>query len=344
MKGKKSKTAANKLRGIYTRGNTFWFTYRLAGKKHFHSLGTSDYSEAVQKALEIRQNPELTPTAVFEHEISAFVAHKLEKDKFSEFSAGRKVYTLNAFARATGRANPALVTAADVETFYRQAQTRIKESTVQGYIGTIRSFFNYLLKVRKVRVNPVAGLELARLDEKGREKFCTPALRDKLIAEAPTDELRMILFLGFHAGLRKNEIVQARPEWFDLKAGSLNVRASATFRPKDREERTIPLTTAFRAFLGRHGLPEPFVLRPDTKDSKGNYRFNLGRLFGLYMKDQTCVWVTPHVMRHTFASLLASAGVSIYKIAKWLGDDVETAQKHYAKLLPGDTDIEKAFQ
>ena len=35
--------------------------------------------------------------------------------------------------------------------------------------------------------------------------------------------------------------------------------------------------------------------------------------------------MTPHIMRHTFASLLASAGVSIYKIAKWLGDDVDMA-------------------
>ena len=32
-------------------------------------------------------------------------------------------------------------------------------------------------------------------------------------------------------------------------------------------------------------------------------------------------------MRHTCASLLASPGVSIYKIAKWLGDDVRTVQR-----------------
>jgi integrase len=41
---------------------------------------------------------------------------------------------------------------------------------------------------------------------------------------------------------------------------------------------------------------------------------------------------TPHIARHTFASLLASAGVSIYKIAQWLDDDVRVVQQHYAKL------------
>ncbi len=35
--------------------------------------------------------------------------------------------------------------------------------------------------------------------------------------------------------------------------------------------------------------------------------------------------------------------VSIYKIALWLGDDVRVVQRHYAKLLPKDEDIERAF-
>ena len=39
-------------------------------------------------------------------------------------------------------------------------------------------------------------------------------------------------------------------------------------------------------------------------------------------------------MRHTFASLLAIAGVSIFKIAQWLGDDVRVVERHYAHLLP----------
>jgi hypothetical protein len=48
-------------------------------------------------------------------------------------------------------------------------------------------------------------------------------------------------------------------------------------------------------------------------------------------------------MRHTFASLLAIAGVSIFKIAQWLGDDVKVVERHYAHLLPQDSDIERAF-
>jgi site-specific recombinase XerD len=48
------------------------------------------------------------------------------------------------------------------------------------------------------------------------------------------------------------------------------------------------------------------------------------------------------VMRHTFASLLVQAGVSVYKVARWLGDGVEVVEEHYGHLAPKDSDIEKA--
>ena len=60
--------SGRKLSGIYTHGKTFWFTYRLHGKKHFHSLETEDYGEVVRKALAIRQAPALEPAAVFARE------------------------------------------------------------------------------------------------------------------------------------------------------------------------------------------------------------------------------------------------------------------------------------
>jgi integrase len=57
------------------------------------------------------------------------------------------------------------------------------------------------------------------------------------------------------------------------------------------------------------------------------------------MKAQAVGWVTPHVMRHTFASLLAIDGKSIYKIAAWLGDTVRVTERVYAHLCPQDGDV-----
>src|SRR5206468_3924219 len=77
---------------------------------------------------------------------------------------------------------------------------------------------------RIARCNPVKDVKVARTVGRARKDFCTYDLRDRLIREAPTEELRFILFCGFHAGLRFQEIVEARPFWFDLESCYLHLR------------------------------------------------------------------------------------------------------------------------
>jgi integrase len=86
------------------------------------------------------------------------------------------------------------------------------------------------------------------------------------------------------------------------------------------------------------------MLHPEKEHGRNRYRYDFTRPFTEYMKQQGCEWVTPHIMRHTFASLLASANVSIFKIATYLGDDVRVVQRHYAKLLPEPGALDAAFQ
>jgi site-specific recombinase XerD len=79
--------------------------------------------------------------------------------------------------------------------------------------------------------------------------------------------------------------------------------------------------------LGESDETAPFMLKPFVKKGAALYRYDFRRPFREYVKRQGCAWVTPHVMRHTFASLLVSKGVSIYKVAVWMGDDVRVVQK-----------------
>jgi len=336
-------SGAGKIRGIYRRGNIFWFTRMEDGQRIQVSLGTSDYGEAVLNATKIIHHPFLNDSEPLDQEIEAFLAHKTRQNEYSHASVESKQYALKEFARFTGKYRVGDVSAADIDRFYRLLQARVSESTAQGYITTLRSFFNRLVELKKLRINPVEDVKLARLDRKGRVRFCVPEEREKLIGNAPDDAMKFILYCGFHAGLRKNEIIEARPEWFDLERGLLHVRASETFRPKDREARTIPLTSEFHEFSKHFGLRSPFLLHPEVPHGKSRYRWDFRRPWKNYMKVQGLGWVTPHVMRHTFASLLASKGASIYKIAQWLGDDVAVVQRHYARLLPKDEDIEVAF-
>jgi integrase len=218
----------------------------------------------------------------------------------------------------------------------------LHEGTAHTYLNALRSFFNWAVDENLTRENPVFKLKLGRVLHAPRRRLCTFKQRDQILAGAPNNDLRFILYCGFHAGLRKKEIIEARPEWFDLERGVLHVVQTATFTPKDKEDRTIPLTAEFKEFLKSYGLQSPFMLKPAVEQGKSLYRYDFDRPYFAYLVPLGYRWVTPHVMRHTFGSLLASSGCSIFKVAVWMGDEVRTAQKYYAHLLPVDSDIELA--
>ena len=340
-KAKSNKGA--KVKGIYLRGNIFWLTYRVDGKKKWESLDTDDHAEAVSRAQEILADPLLLGSGAWPPEIEAFLAHKVAANEYSRKSASAKQWALREFADQCGKDSPAKVTKGDCEQFYDTLRKRVSESTAQGYMATLRSFFGWMVHKKKLRKNPVADVKLARLDAKGRGKFCAEEERDRLIDSCTRTDLRYVLYCGFHAGLRKDEIIQSERDWFDLDRGFLEVKETPHFRPKDRTARHIPLTKEFLAFLRAHEWGTGFMLHPENAPKRNGYRWDFRKPFADHVTSQGLAWVTPHVMRHTFASLLAINNASIFKIATWLGDDVRVVQTHYAKLLPQDEDIERAF-
>jgi integrase len=338
-------------RGIYKRGNLYWFAIQKDKKRHFIPLRTADLSEAIRKVAKLRHSPELQSGLVMRHAVDRFIACMSERNArgesggWAKATAGSKNYVLIAFADWCGDVMPSEIDPDRIRKYYQERLHATSAATAYGNVMTIRSFFNWCRDVEKtVRENPCAALRLYPPLSKGRREYCDPATVAKLIDECEREDLKFVLFCGFHAGLRALEIVEARPFWFDLKSGLLHLRKTATIQFKDREERTIPLTSQFLAFIrDQYGLREPFMLHPEKKHGKNRYRYDFKRPFYEYMKAKNCEWVTPHIMRHTFASILASADHSIFKIATYLGDEVRVVQKHYAKLLPEAGALDSAF-
>jgi len=331
-------------RGIYQRGETYWLTYQSGGKRTRISLETSDFAEAVKRAAELRAHPTLQPSEGIEADVTRFIAYKRERGDYTRDSAESKGYVLKKFARWLGEVTTASVSTKTIQSFYDETREQHSLSTANSYLMMIRAFFRWSCEIAKItRANPCASIKQIDAKSAARLDFCTRAQRDTLIEKCTREDLKFVLFCGFHAGMRFQEIVQAKAFWFDLNEKMIHLRKTETMQFKDGEERSVPMTSQFHAFLATYGLREPFMLRPDVTMGKSIYRYDFGRPFSGHVKACGLPWVTPHVMRHTFASLLASAGTSIYLISEWLGDDVRVVQRHYARLLPLHGEIEKAF-
>jgi integrase len=333
-------------RGIYLRGSIYWLNFQRHGKRNFISLETSDFTEALKRAAEMRAAPALVPGQGFERDIESFLAYKRRRNEFTASSAHGRGFILRAFARWIDKLSPADVTAADIQAFYDLKLHERSATTANSYLSILRSFFQWCVRpANLIRRNPCLAIDQAVDEHAGitMRNFCHEDQRDQLIRTAKRDDLKFILYCGFHAGLRKQEIIEAQSFWFDMDAGLVHLRRTATMNFKDREERTIPMTKQFQAFLREYGLREPYMLQPDVKYGKNRYRYDFTRPFKEHVTEQGMPWVTIHTMRHTFASLLVSNGVSLYKIAVWLGDDPRVVDRRYARLKPKDPDIERAF-
>ena len=369
-KGKKT-SRRTKIRGIWRNKNGFWYFSKMRnGKRSTVALGTKDEMEAAKIALELVDSPELGLPGEFEAEINAFIDAKVKANKFSRFTATQRKTVLLDFMRWLGE-NPRVnkVSQSDVLAFYEYKKKKVVETTAQSYVtGVLGSFFTWLKVERKViSKSPVDGIKLPRIDTKSaaKSRFCSEELRDRLLAgwenipEAILDKTRskwigFVLHAGFDAGMRKNEIIEARPEWFVLKndgagnfKGVINIGKTPTFVPKDREARTIPMSQVFVSYLQKYPFEKgKWCIASEKVRGKAEYRYDFERPYKTYIDwiakelEQDLAWVTPHVMRHTFASLLASSGVSLYKIAKWLGDTPATTEKHYAHLQAEDDDVD----
>ena len=156
--------------------------------------------------------------------------------------------------------------------------------------------------------------------------------------------MAFICYCGLHAGLRKEEIIEARPDWFDLRAKLLHVQNTDTFTVKDRDNRTIPLTDEFVDWLQAWPMPGPYCLAPHARKGKHRYRWDFRKQWEGLMEDSGLPSFTFHDLRRTFASLHVSAGTSIYKVAKWLGDEVRVVEESYGHLIPQDLEINKAWE
>jgi integrase len=142
-----------------------------------------------------------------------------------------------------------------------------------------------------------------------------------------------VILAGIHAGLRiKAEALSLRWVDVDLKRGLLTVQAAYA---KNHTNRTVPINSVLRDALGRlqeaaNGSEYVFT-SPRTKKAFKSIRnaFELAREKAGLGED-----VTPHTLRHTFASRLAMAGVDPRTIQELGGWKSLALVERYSHLSP----------
>lgn len=340
-----------KIKGIYRMADSqyYWFRWTQDGIRNAVSLKTSDLGEAIQKAQSIRdgaavmwQQKQEQPITQLTKLVDDYLnkAQARSKKALRPRTANRRNRTLLQFIRQAKITSVADITTRAIEGWL----AGFGAETACTYGRSIHTFCKYLVEKRLLS-SEVLKFDLPCRPSNGRKSWLAMDKANKVIAAATDPNLKCILFCGFHAGLRKSEITNLKVGWFDLGQGLLHVQndPDGGFVLKDRDNRVVPLTPAFQAFLATYlqgRAADQYVLAPEKSNGeRREYRYDWKRIFYSHMR--ACgVKCTPHDMRRSFASNLVSKGISIYKVARWLGDGVVVVEKSYGHLAPADRDVD----
>ena len=225
-------------------------------------------------------------------------------------------------------------------------QKELKKVTQDYYIIAIRGFLNYLAK-RDIKTLPSEKIELGKTQDREVE-FLEPLEVEKLLSVVVGEDLssvrdRAILSLLFSTGLRVSELTGLNRDSINFESGEFPVRG------KGGKIRLVFISDSakkiIRDYLEKRKDVEPALFirirdkkskEEDNKAKDANLRLtprSVQRIVRKYaIRAGIVKKVTPHTLRHSFATDLLFNGADIRSVQTMLGHSSITTTQIYTHI------------
>jgi integrase/recombinase XerC len=227
------------------------------------------------------------------------------------------------------------------------AEKSLNKRSVSRKISTLKSFFKFMMREGEVKNNPAVSLIYPKL-EKPLPKFLTEdEIRKILDLPAGEDILdlrdRAILEFLYSTGARVSELSASKINDLDLISGIVKVMG------KGRKERLLPLgepaVLSLKKYLDKRTDKNPsiFINRRYGSLTERGVRLLVDKYI---RKASVSFKVSPHTLRHSFATHLLNRGADLRSVQELLGHSsiattqvythltIDTLKKVYDKAHP----------
>ena len=200
-----------------------------------------------------------------------------------------------------------------------------KPSTISRGLASIRSFYQYEVKEQKIEKDPTEGIQSPKIEKRVPSVLTSNEVA--LLLEQPknidlkgTRDKAMLEF-AYATGMRVTEIISLNIEDVDLERGYATCR-------NGKKERTVPLGNISLKALKDYVQNARDVMIKDKNEKALFVNVNGQRLTRQgfwkiikYYKEQAHIEkdITPHVLRHSFATHLLQNGADLKSIQTMLG-------------------------
>ncbi len=218
-----------------------------------------------------------------------------------------------------------------------------KKSSIHRKVASLRSFLRYLCREGILENNPAMLVSSPRVERKLPNHLSIEQMI-RFIESPETETVlgkrdRAILELLYASGLRVSELVGLNLSDIDFTNQTLRVKG------KGRKERMVPFGNHAKEALEKYlGVRGELLIEadPDERDPLAvfmNYQGtrittrSVGRMLDKYCKQCADVHhVSPHALRHSFATHLLDAGADLRTIQELLGHARLTTTQQYTHV------------
>jgi integrase/recombinase XerC len=214
------------------------------------------------------------------------------------------------------------------------------KSTIARKLATLRSYYKYLVKAHKLAASPVSVIRTPRQDKR-LPKCLDISQIDSLLAAPDTSTFlgardRAIMETIYSGGLRIGELVSINMEDLDEFSHAIRIRG------KGKKERLAPLGAKAMEAIGvylasfRRELAAPvpgkgplFVNRAAKRLSERSIRRKLDKYL---LMAGIPIHISPHALRHSFATHMLNAGADLRSVQEMLGHESLSTTQIYTHL------------
>ena len=211
--------------------------------------------------------------------------------------------------------------------------------TIMNETVQIRMFVNFALSRKMISDDPLAGLKIPKVKSCGQ--VCWTPNEIASILGALDGPYRDVFAIWAETGMRFAEV--AGLEWNDIDFANnvILLRPKDGWRPKNGEERAVPMSPGVRSMLAAR--PREFrwvyTMQPSTKFPLGDHQLQESRLLA-YLKrrlEQLGLGGMIHSFRHSFITNARVAGTPEAIVRQWVGHLDREVTKIYTHILSPDS-------
>jgi len=211
-------------------------------------------------------------------------------------------------------------------------------STISRNLASIRSYYQYLVRMKQISEDPTVGLESPKLEKKLPKVLSVNEI-NLLLEQPKCVDLKgyrdkAMLEILYATGIRVSELMNLNVEDIDLENGFIKCKGAT-------KERVVPVGHVACEALSEYIKQARTPMIHDENEKALFVNTNGGRLtrqgFWKIIKQyknqaKLTTDITPHTLRHSFATHLVENGADLKALQEMLGHSDISSTQIYAQL------------